>query len=75
MDSQNKKYATKATNENCFLSAESTFLPAFNKKLFENEKLFTHSYNDKKCYIDISSHMEDMNYIRNYAINLIKHEI
>ena len=75
LDSQNKKYATKATKENCFLSAESTFLPAFNKKLFENEKLFTHSYNDKKCYIDISSHMEDMDYIGNYAINLIKHEI
>ena len=75
LDSQNKKYATKATKENCFLSAEGTFLPAFNKKLFENEKLFTHSYNDKKCYIDISSHMEDIDYIRNYAINLIKHKI
>ena len=75
LDSQNKKYAIKATKDNCFLTANSTFLPVYNKKLFENEKLFTHSYNDKKCYIDISSRMEDMDYIRNYAINLIKHLI
>ena len=63
LDSHNKKYAIKATKDNCFLTVESTFLPVYNKKLFENEKLFTHSYNDKKCYIDISSHMEDMDYM------------
>ena len=73
LNAQNKRYATKATKENCYLSVSGTFLTAFDKKLFDGTKLFRHSYNDRKSYIDISAYIDDKEYMQSYAINLIKH--
>ena len=75
LNASNKKYATKATKENCFISLNGTFLPAYDKKQFGDEKLFKHTYSDKQCYINISPHIEDKEYMRSYVINLIKHII
>ena len=75
LNAHNKKYAIKATKENCYLSVDGAYLPAYDKKLFTNEKLFKHSLHDKQSYINISTHMDDKEFIRYYVINLIKHII
>ena len=43
--------------------------------MFENDKLYRESYNDKLSYIDISEAIDDKIYIKNYILHIIKNEV
>lgn len=75
LNATNKKYAIDLTREKCYISHTGIYLPVYNKSLFEDEKLFRHSFYDKNYFVDITSHIKDREYMRKYTVHLIKNYI
>lgn len=75
LNDSNRNNAIPAKRNNCYVNAKGLFLPVYDKKLFEDEKIYKEDLYSKELFIDISSKTNDSIFLKKYIIHIIKYRL